>query len=142
MGNELESLLGLALLGTLGAGLTNLAGWTNINNPIIYIIPENAGIHMIRFTSHPVTKTGFWIYIGFVTLSFISSTWNDGKRGLREHRKIKTSDPDDDFDATWKGCRKNMWDNFFDGVFFPWTTLTNILPFMILKMNPRTDKKE
>lgn len=137
-----EVLSTLVVMGAIGAGVTNFLGITAFNNPVIYILPEDAGVRFVQFYSHPVIGVGCLTYAAFIMLSFTISTYNDGKQALHNHRIHSNNgvygSEKEDFSETWIGCRKNMWENFFDGVFFPWHMVSNVVPYMVLKMNPRT----
>ena len=105
-------------------------------------------------------------YSGFVIGTFALSAYRDGKKGLLNHReevrkireleteRKKPSLPNYDpsvfpitanviprkttfkteYDAVWYNL--NAFNNFWNSLFFPWDWITNIMPYIVIKLNP------
>ena len=84
-------------------------------------------------------------YIGTVLGTFGTSCYIDGKRGLLKHReevvsyngidtKNKQSIFKNEYDAVWNNI--NGYKNFWESLFFPWTLISNAMPWLVIKLNP------
>lgn len=100
-----------------------------------------------------------WMLYGAIGIvNFTVKTYSDGKGLLEEYRRDRLRLPPANMDKKWRedrgigdefsackyGCGMKITCNFLDSVFFPWTFISNIIPFVIMKLNkapavPRAD---
>ena len=86
--------------------------------------------------------TGMKVFLGtyfsLFTSSYIFSTYSDGKENLLLFREGKLdSSILTDWQAAKLGCKKNVWRNFVESVIFPYTLFSNVMPSIVLKLNPK-----
>lgn len=74
-------------------------------------------------------------YLSVSAISFMFSTYSDGKEALLNYRNNKGSSSTSELQAVRYGCNKNILGNFCNGIFFPYTMFSNVLPYIILKLN-------
>ena len=87
-------------------------------------------------------KIGLWVYGAFSVTSFTWATYNDGKSALLIHRTNArpfgdTTLTTNEWDAVKNGCIDNMVVNFCTAA-LPFGFLTNIMPSVVIYMNPET----
>ncbi len=83
----------------------------------------------------------FVIYAVCAMISFLYAIYSDGKTGLFKYRinadQFKTLYFDEY--AAIKG-NMNVHRNFWESVIFPYTLFSNIMPFLIIWMNPKSNQ--
>ena len=97
----------------------------------------------------PFQKKMLGGYAGVATLSFTFKTYNDGKNALLEERQkkfftnksITATTNDEEWTKIKEGCYKNMGSNFFSSMFFPFTTVADVMPFVVLSLNKQNHSK-
>ncbi len=97
-------------------------------------------VHYIK-TMSPAKKRVLGVYGIMATLYDIGATYNDGKTALVKYRK---NNPDASYDDEWihtlDGCTRNSWDNFWRGVFLPYTCFDNGIPYIIMLLNEKENE--
>ena len=90
-----------------------------------------------------LSRTQKWLiggYSGLAVSNFMFVTYNDGKRSLMQYRKDrnKANFPikDTEWDAVYDGCNENLLDNFWSSTFFPFSTVSNVMPHLVMLFNP------
>ncbi len=77
-------------------------------------------------------------YFAGVTCCFISDVYTDGKRELTFRRNHRNSySENEDFKAMKCACTNNIYHNLFDAIIFPYIVLSNLMPVIILTLNPK-----
>lgn len=88
------------------------------------------------------SKCSIGIYTLFVTGTFITTLYRDGKRGLNSHRGLirsqKTPKFENEYDAVWYNM--HPFSSFWESITFPFTAVSNVMPWIIVTMNPDTSK--
>lgn len=92
-------------------------------------------------TSFTIGHNLFTFGIGYMSiglLHFAVLTYNDGKTALIMYRNDNTEkyDPNQEWLAVKFGCRKNLGENLFESFMFPYTIISNLLPSLIMLLNP------
>ena len=64
--------------------------------------------------------------------SFTFGIYNDGKAELKEHWANSKYHYSSDWDAARTGCSKHVWTRFWESVFFPYTCVSNTMPYLVL----------
>lgn len=98
-------------------------------------------------------KKVFSVYVGTVLCAYIYNTYKDGQQALFDHRlkrqlmcinnPVELLKPtnvirDEEFNAVYNGCRNNSEDRFFTYVFYPYTVVTSIIPFVVTILNSKS----
>ncbi len=82
-------------------------------------------------------KIGLAIYSTCAVLGFLFATYNDGKEELGKRRNDRQKMPKNgDWIGIKNACVGNMFWNFFESVIFPYTVASNIMPKVVLLLNP------
>ncbi|MCZ6910747.1 MAG: hypothetical protein O7C56_07520 [Rickettsia endosymbiont of Ixodes persulcatus] len=100
-------------------------------------------------------KIGLGAYGFCVTSSFLVATYNDGKDELLKSRTVHNkyindpetrysykyiNDPETryrlDWEAVRKGCSDKPFVNFWESVIFPFTLISNVMPRLVIALNP------
>lgn len=89
-----------------------------------------------------LSRTKKWLIGGYSTLAvsnFMFVTYNDGKQSLlkfREDRKGSKFINKTEWDVVYDGCNENLLDNFWSSIFFPFSTVSNMMPHLVMFFNP------
>jgi hypothetical protein len=84
----------------------------------------------------PNLKRMFFAYTATATGLYALYNYNDGKNALFDYRASAiTPSPAKEWAAIREGI--NYVSNFFDALFFPMTISNQVMPSLILWMNPR-----
>ena len=86
----------------------------------------------------PVTYTGGF-YVGSILLYNISSSYIDAKMALQMFRENKLDEPSvkNEWDAVKYGANMNLGERFWNSILWPITVANNIVPWVVLAMNPK-----
>lgn len=101
---------------------------------------------MNRFSnlSKPIKFTSF-AYVGCLILYNSFCAYGDAKNELIAYRTDKL-EKDKDINSEWEavkcGASKNFPRRFFNSMIWPVTMCSDIVPFIVLRLNPNTDKKD
>jgi hypothetical protein len=89
-----------------------------------------------RFNKLSSFKRRFIIGYGLLSIvNFGVSSYMDGKNALLTYRKNGFF-YENEFDAVSKGCKRRGLDNFIISIVLPYTVISNIVPVIVIKMNP------
>lgn len=97
-----------------------------------------------RFSQLSTTQKRLLAAYGLLsTGSFVVGVYNDGRQELIRHRTRPSSFPlhHDDWEAAKSGCKSNVALRFWEGVFFPYTCISNVLPYLVLATTKNDTKK-
>ncbi len=82
-------------------------------------------------------KISLAIYSACAVFGFLFATYNDGKQELVKRRVDRQKSPKTgDWIGIKNACVGNMFWNFFESVIFPYTVASNIMPKIVLLLNP------
>ncbi len=82
-------------------------------------------------------KYGLVVYSAFAIFGFLFATYNDGKEELLKRRADRQKlAKNGDWIGIKNACVGNMFWNFFESVIFPYTVASNIMPKVVLLLNP------
>jgi len=85
----------------------------------------------------PWTRRFIWGYLAVGAVDMFYNTYNSGKSELLIHRqKLGKSLYQNDWDAVSYGCRKDSADRFFSSLFWPTSIYSNVMPHIVLGLNP------
>lgn len=83
----------------------------------------------------------YTIYVGSLLLYNGFGAWFDAKNKLIQYRedklnKYERDEIKDQWSAVKYGANENSNDRFFESVIWPVKAITNIIPFIVLQLNP------
>jgi hypothetical protein len=82
-------------------------------------------------------KIGLITYTVCTMFGFMLSTYNDGKEELVKRRNDRNAyNKKDDWISVKKACKQHVFKNFVDSIIFPFTIVSNIMPKIVLWLNP------
>lgn len=108
---------------------------------IINIIIMNK--YIILFTQLPTPiKLSSYFYIGSLLIYNGIGTYFDAKQKLIAYREDKLSENEhfeinDEWTAVKYGANEHFAKRLFDSIIWPVKTITNIIPFIVLQLNPK-----
>lgn len=82
-----------------------------------------------------------YVYLGSLLLYNAVGAWNDAKNKLIQYRENKLKEYEkknitDEWTAVKYGANENSGERFFNSIIWPVKTITNLIPFMVLQLNP------
>lgn len=82
-----------------------------------------------------------YVYIGSLLLYNCIGAWVDAKNKLIQYRENKLTQYEkkeikDEWTAVKYGANENSVERFFNSVIWPVKTITNLIPFIVLQLNP------
>ena len=88
----------------------------------------------------PVKYTSLF-YITCVFIYNVIGSYKDSKLYLHNYRQKQLDKHDSkeitsDWEAVKYGAKVNFWNRLFDSMIWPVTSLNNIIPIVVLKLNP------
>ena len=89
---------------------------------------------------NPIVKRCLIGYGVIVLACYTVYNYTDGKNALISYRsKNSAAQPMEE----WKAIRDGIhsYDNFWSSIFFPWSISEKIMPSIILRLNPKIEKK-
>jgi len=96
----------------------------------------------------PFWRRCIYVYMGAATVSLGVATYNDGKVALMSYRqdrkdaaRLNLREEKNEFGAVYKGCRANGWGNFASACVWPKDLFSNIMPSVVLLLNPDHDPR-
>jgi len=106
-------------------------------------VADEHDIYRLSRTSH-LGKTskyvfGAYVAIGMATAAF--GTYNDGKAALLNFRETET-DRNKDWIKVKEKCSVNLWGNALEGIVWPLTIFSKIVPSMVIRFNPPDNSKD
>jgi hypothetical protein len=79
-------------------------------------------------------------YSGLAVCNLLASTYNKGKEALIDFRTQSTTNKSDD-GGEWLAVRKGCSDKFLttvgESIMLPYTALSKIMPWLVIKLNPK-----
>jgi len=92
---------------------------------------------------HTIVK----IYIGSLLLYYCIGAWFNAKNKLIQYRENKLDFFEkehikDEWSAVKYGAYHNFIERIYESLFWPVKIITNIIPFMVLQLNPPSTKTE
>lgn len=89
----------------------------------LHNVPQPLKLSTIIYITSSIFYTGYMSY-------------NDGVKELRLYNESKVSSPYlNELDAIKNGCSKNSFDHFIKGITFPYSIISEVIPYVILKIN-------
>lgn len=87
----------------------------------------------------PWARRSLMIYGALAAGGFTIATYNDGRTELMDYYKNPSmyGGHKSEWDAAKKGCKKNVWSNFVQSVFFPYTAVSNVMPYIVIGTTPK-----
>lgn len=82
-----------------------------------------------------------YVYVGSLLLYNAVGAWYDAKNKLIQYRKnnltpYEKNNIKDEWSAVKYGANENSAERFFNSIIWPVKTITNLIPFMVLQLNP------
>jgi hypothetical protein len=82
-----------------------------------------------------------YVYFGSLLLYNGIGAWYDAKNKLIQYRENKLNEYEkneikDEWSAVKYGSNSNFSERFFNSIIWPVKTITNLIPFMVLQLNP------
>lgn len=86
-------------------------------------------------------QLSIYVYLGILLLYNVIGAWYDAKNKLIQYREHKLDNYEkkeikDEWCAVKYGANYNFTERFFNSIIWPVKTITNIIPFMVLQLNP------
>ena len=101
---------------------------TRVFTSVKDVVSDNVG---------PKTKAVVALWIVCSVTSFCTAVYGDGRRALSAYRSAHEKL---DYSAEWEtvsnACKSNTHKHFWDATILPYTIVSNVLPFVILRLNP------
>jgi hypothetical protein len=115
--------------------LTENNGVINLQRTVVKMLTE--------YEINPQVKFALSIYFGFVFLNFIHATYHVGKNKLLDERSTSgyKYNPNKEWIAVSNECRKGTFWRFLESVIFPYTVFSNVVPTIVMKLNPYKENK-
>lgn len=81
------------------------------------------------------------IYMSSFIAYNAGGTWLDAKNKLTQYRNNKLTDSEkknikDDWTAVKYGANEKFWERFLNSIIWPVKLMSDIIPFLVLQMNP------
>ena len=88
----------------------------------------------------PWQRRALGAYGALATGSFAIGVYNDGRQSLARYwdESVNTTHTSD-WEAAKAGCRSNVWGRFFEGFFFPYTCISNVMPYIVIGTTTKKD---
>ncbi len=82
-------------------------------------------------------KIGLGVYALCAAFGFMFATYNDGRDELIKRRDCRDVYPKiKDWDGVKYACTSNIFTNLFESIVFPFTFASNIMPKIVIWLNP------
>lgn len=83
-----------------------------------------------------------YTYFGVTCMSYTFLQYNDAKISLNLYRSGQLKAIQTEWDAAYYGSKQNMGENLFSSLIFPWTWVSDEVPSIVLKMNPKKPEND
>lgn len=95
----------------------------------------------IKFQSLPSPiRYGSYVYVGSLIVYNIGATYIDSTNFLKKYRNGEVSTYNNiknDWEAVKYGASENFWSRLVDSIVWPVSLCSNIIPYIVLSMNPK-----